>query len=471
MERIGILIVSYGSRAASMVDTFSRSQEYITELYVVDRQKNPFNLERAKEHVVVPSLSPEEICRFAKKFHQKIDFGIVGPEKPIIDGVRDIVEKEAGVPLICPTQEYAIEGSKVAQRRLFQDIIPEVNPRFKVFDPKEYSGLDDVKKPLFEWLDELDNRVAIKPDRPAAGKGVGVWGDHFKTREELFEHFAANFEEGSVIVEEKIEGEESSFQAFCDGKHLIPLPETRDHKRAFDGDAGPNTGGMGSYKDEGNFLPFMSRGDWDREVEIVNRIFNKMKGYRGNPSLRGVPFYVAFMHTQKGPMILENNSRAGDPEIMNILPILKDDFVEVCLKMIEGSLTGIKIDKKATVATYKVPPSYGGYADMFPERVNKVDVGTPVILDEAEMLVSKQDDVMRIYPGSLEVRDDSRYYALGSRTVCSVGIGDDLHSAREVSLKGLAAIKGAALWNRTDIASAQHVTNSIKHMERLRNLR
>jgi phosphoribosylamine--glycine ligase len=471
MERVGILVVSYGSRAASMADAFCRSQEYITELYIADRQKNPFNLKRAKKHVVVPSLSSREICRFAKKFHHKIDFGIVGPEKPIIDGIRDIVEKEAGIPLICPTQEYAIEGSKVAQRRLFQDTIPEVNPQFKVFDPKDYSSLDDVKKSLFKWLDELNNQVAVKPDRPAAGKGVGVWGDHFKTREELFEHFTANFEEGSVIVEEKIEGEESSFQAFCDGKHLIPLPETRDHKRAFDGDAGPNTGGMGSYKDKGDFLPFMSGDDWDREIEIVNRIFNKMKGHGGNPSLRGVPFYVAFMHTQKGPMILENNSRPGDPEIMNVLPILKDDFVEVCLKMIEGTLTGIKIDKKATVATYKAPPDYGGYADMFPERVNKVDIGTPVVLDEAEMLVSKQDGVMRIYPGSLEVRDDGKYYALGSRTVCSVGIGDDLHSAREISLEGLAAIKGAALWNRKDIASAQHITKSIRHMKRLRNLR
>jgi phosphoribosylamine--glycine ligase len=471
MEHVGILVVSYGSRAVSMVDAFCRSQEYIAELYIVDRQKNPFNHKRAKKHVVIPSLSPEEICRFTKKYHNRINFGIVGPEKPIIAGVRDIVEKETGVPLICPTQKYAIEGSKVAQRKLFQDIIPEVNPQFKVFDPKDYKGLGDVKEPLYTWLDELNNQVAIKPDTPAAGKGVGVWGDHFNTRKQLFEHFMDNFKEGPVIVEEKIEGEESSFQAFCDGKHLIPLPETRDHKRAFDGDAGPNTGGMGSYKDKGNFLPFMSHDDWDREIEIVEKIFNKMKGDGSNPGLRGVPFYVAFMHTPKGPMILEDNSRPGDPEIINILPILKDDFVEVCLKMIEGSLTKIEVDKKATVAIYKVPPSYGGYADVFPEKVNKDDIGTPVILDEAEMLVSKQDDVLRIYPGSLEIRDDGKYYTLGSRTVCSVGIGDDLPSAREISLRGLATIKGGALWNRTDIASTQHIANSIKHMERLRKLR
>jgi phosphoribosylamine--glycine ligase len=468
MEHVGILVVSYGSRAASMVDAFYRSQEYITELYIVDKQKNPFNLKRAKEHVVVPSLSPKEISKFAKKFRAKIDFGIVGPEKPIIAGVRDIVEEEAGVPLICPTQKYAIEGSKVAQRRLFQDIMPEVNPKFMVFDPKDYHNSDEVKKPLFKWLDELKNQVAIKPDTPVAGKGVGVWGDHFNTRDQLWEHFMSNFRLGPVIVEEKIEGEESSFQAFCDGKHLVPLPETRDHKRAFDGDAGPNTGGMGSYKDQGNFLPFMSRGDWEKEVKIVEKIFNKLRGTSNNPGLRGIPFYVAFMHTRKGHMILENNSRAGDPEIMNILPILKDDFVEVCFRMVEGSLTKVEVEKKATVATYKVPPEYGGYADAFPEKVNKTDVGTPVVLDDAEKLVSKQGDIMRIYPGSLEIKDDGQCYALGSRTVCCVGVGENIQSAREISLKGITAIKGGALWSRTDIASPQHIGKSIRHMQSLR---
>lgn len=301
-----------------------------------------------------------------------------------------------------------------------------------------------------------------------AGKGVGIWGYHFNTRNQLWEHFISNFRLGPVIVEEKIEGEESSFQAFCDGKHLIPLPETRDHKRAFDSDAGPNTGGMGSYKEQGNFLPFMSYGDWEKEVKIVEKIFNKLKGNSDNPDLRGIPFYVAFMHTRKGPMILENNSRAGDPEIMNILPVLKDDFVEVCFKMIEGSLTKVKVEKKATVATYKVPPEYGGYADVFPEKVNKADVGTPVVLDDAEKLVSKQGDIMRIYPGSLEIRDDGQCYALGSRTVCCVGVGENIQSAREISLKGIATIKGGALWNRTDIASPQHISKSIRHMQNLR---
>ena len=466
-ERIGILVVSYGSRAAAMVDAFYRSENYKVELYIADRQRNPFNIKRAKEFTVVPDLNVGDICKFAKKHQDKIDFGIVGPEKPIINGVRDLIEGETDIPMICPTKRYALEGSKVAQRLLFQEVIPEVNPKFKVFNPKEYKSLDEVKRDLYRWLDELDNRVAVKPDAPAAGKGVGVWGDHFTTREQLLEHFLANYKAGPVIVEEKLEGEESSFQAFCDGKHLIPLPETRDYKRAFDGDAGPNTGGMGSYKDVGEYLPFMTEADWRKEEEIIERLFRKLRGDGSNPELRGIPFYEAFIHTAKGPMILENNSRPGDPEIQNILPILKDDFVDVCYKMIEGTLTRVEVEKKATVVTYKVPPNYGGYIDTFPDRVRREEIGTPVDLTEAEKLSSKYGDNIRIYPGSMELRDD-KTYPLRSRTVCVVGVAEDIQSAREISLEGIRAIKGGALWYRRDIASREHIARSIEHMKRLR---
>ena len=471
MEKIGVLVVSYGSRGVAILDSLLRSQEYRVDAYVADRQRNPFNARLSKEHIVIPSLDPSEICKFAAKHKDKIDFAIVGPEKPIIAGLRDLLERETEIPAICPTKEYAIEKSKVAQRTLFQEVVPEVNPRFKVFDPKDYESLTDVKKNLFKWLDELDNKVAVKPDAPAAGKGVGVWGDHFNTREELYEHFMANFKEGPVIVEEKIEGEESSFQVFCDGKHLVPLPETRDYKRAFNGDRGPNTGGMGSYMDVKFYLPFIDKADWEKEKDIVERIFNRLKGNGSNPELRGVPFYVAFIHTAKGPMILENNSRPGDPEIMNILPVLKDDFVELCLRMIEGSLTRVEVEKKATVVTYKVPPGYGEYEQFFPERVRRDEIGTPIILEKAERLSSKYGDRIRIYPGSMELREDGRTYALRSRTVCTVGIGDDIQSARKISLEGLEAIEGGALWYRTDIASEEHISRSIKHMEQLRKNR
>jgi phosphoribosylamine--glycine ligase len=468
MEKVSVLIVSYGSREAAMIDAFARSQTYKTKLYIVDKQKNPFNVKHAEEHLVISNLNIADISKFAKKRKDKIDFGIVGPEKPIIEGVRDLVEKETGIPIICPTKQYAIESSKVAQRQLFQKVAPEANPKFKVFNPKDYSSQAQLKKDLHAWLDTLNNQVAVKPDRPAAGKGVGIWGDHFNSREQLFDHFLANYQHGSVIVEEKVDGEESSFQAFCDGRHLTVLPETRDYKRAFDDDKGPNTGGMGSYKDKGDILPFMTTADREKEIELVSKVFNELKKKADKNDLRGVPFYSAFIHTGKGPKLLENNSRPGDPEIQNLLPILKDDFVDLCYKILEGNLIKVNVEQKATVATYKAPPNYSGYDSAFSDRVNKADVNQPVDLSEAEKLSTKYGDKMRIYPGSMEIRDDGKFYALSSRAVCVVGVGDSIQAARDISLEGVRAVKGGALWHRNDIASKEHIKKSIDHMSRLR---
>ena len=466
MERIGILVVAYGARASAMIDVFTRSQDYTVELYVADKQENPYNIRKSTKHLTIPDLNEKDICNFAKKNEEKIDFGIIGPEKPIVNGVRDLIESQTNIPIICPTKKYAIEASKVAQRMLFQEITPEVNPKFKIFNPKNYKTTGEVKKAVFDWLDELDCQAVVKPDQPAAGKGVGVWGDHFLSKEQLFEHFMANYKHGSVIIEEKVEGEESSFQALCDGKHLIPLPETRDYKRAFDNDKGPNTGGMGSYKAVGDSLPFMTSTDRRKEIEIVNRIFTKW-GSTNCEGLRGLPFYVAFIHTGKGPKILENNSRAGDPEIINILPTLKDDFVDVCLKIIEGNLINLRLERAATVVTYKVPPGYGGYMQINPNSIKKDEIETPVDLSKAYTLTKKHKDRIRVLPASMKLCDN-KFFALKSRAVAVTGKAESIEEARKISLEGIDAIKGGALWYRKDIASKHHIAQSIKHLDKLR---
>ncbi|RLE49354.1 MAG: hypothetical protein DRJ31_05210 [Candidatus Methanomethylicota archaeon] len=468
MEKLGVLVVSYGAREAAMVDALSKSTNYLIDIYVVDKQRNPFNIKKSVEHVVIPDLNVNEICKFVNKRRDKLNFVVVGPEKPIIEGLRDLVEKETGVPVICPTKRYALEGSKAEQRLLLQKILPEANPRFKIFDQSLYENLDALKRELVNWLDELNNQVAVKPDKPAAGKGVGVWGDHFTTREDLLKHFFENLKYGKVIVEEKVEGEESSFQAFCDGKHLIPLPDTRDYKRAFDEDKGPNTGGMGSYKDVEDNLPFLTPKDREKEVEMAERIFNELrKSQDAEHGLKGMPFYIAFIHTKYGPKILEINSRPGDPEIQNILPILKDDFAEICLKIIDGSLNKIDVEKKASVVVYKVPPSYGNFAETYPNLVNKEELGKPIDLKEAEELAKVYDGQLKIYPASVEQREDG-IYPLKSRAICTVGIADNIEEAREIAYKGINAIKGGSLWFRKDIASKDHIERSIQHMKKLR---
>jgi phosphoribosylamine--glycine ligase len=467
MEKVGVLVVSYGAREVAMADALLRSKKYQVELYVTDKQCNPFNAEHATKHKVIPNLDIHEISKFAEENKDKLDFVMVGSEKPIIEGIRDLIEKQTGIPVICPTKEYAIEESKVAQRVLFEEIAPEANPRFKVFHPADYKE-KDVQKDVYRWLDELDNQAVVKPDKPALGKGVGVWGDHFANREQLFEHFMSNFKYGSVIIEEKIDGEESSCMGFCDGKHFIPLPDTRDYKRAFNDDKGPNTGGMGSYKDVVDWLPFLTAAEREQELVLANKVF---KGWKtkisDDTALRGVPLYLAFMHTGKGIKILEINSRPGDPEIMNLLPIIKDDFVDVCLKMADGTLRGIVMEKSATVLTYKVPADYGGYAETFRNIVDKNIINTPVDLTKAQSLTKKYGNKIRIYPGSMELRD-GKNYALKSRAIGVLGIGDSIEEARQISQEGAIAIMGGALWNRADVASKQHIAKSITHMDKLR---
>lgn len=461
MERVGILIVSYGAREVSMAEVFLRSQQYETELFIIDKQNNPFNTKMAKEYAVVPDLNIEKICDFAKRYENRINFGIVGSEKPIIDGIRDLVEEETEIKLICPTKECAIEGSKVAQRNLFQRLVPEVNPRFKVFDPNSYKDSSGLKNDFEDWISQLggvENSV-IKPDKPGFGKGVGVGGEHFSTLSQAYEHLLSiggSKSKELVIVEEKIDGEESSYQGICDGKHLIHLPETRDYKRAYDDDKGLNTGGMGSYKANGEILPFMSEADRSKEVEIEGKIFNNLMGEYGD-GLRGFSCYDAYIHTGKGQKILERNSRPGDPEIINLLPVIKDDFVEICLKIIEGSLTNIEIDRKATVVTYIVP-------DVYPGKDNKE---RRIDLSDSYKLDSIYGDDIRIYPASMELRNGETF-ALSSRTVAIVGIADDISSAREISMKGVRTVKGSGLRFRNDIASGGHIAKSIDHIKELK---
>ncbi len=467
MDKIGVLLVSYGAREVAMADTLLRSKNHKVELYVADKQCNPFNAKHATKHAVIPSLDVNEICKFAQANKDKLNFVLVGSENPIIKGIRDLIEEKTGIPVVCPKKAYAIEGSKVAQRVLFEEIAPEANPRFKVFDPEAYKG-KDVKADVYKWLDELDNQAVVKPDKPALGKGVGVWGDHFQTREQLFEHFMSNFQYSAVIIEEKVPGEESSCMGFCDGKHFVPLPDTRDYKRAFDDDRGPNTGGMGSYKDAKDYLPFLTAADRKAELALASKVFNGWKKkIPDDTALRGVPLYLAFMHTGKGIKILEINSRPGDPEIMNLLPIIKDDFVDVCLKMAEGKLDGVAMEKSATVLTYKVPPDYGGFTEAFPSKIDKAQIGAPVDLSKAEALTKKYGDKIRIYPGSMELRD-GKNYALKSRAIAILGIGDSIEEARTISQEGAKAITGGGLWNRTDVASKAHIAKSVKRMEQLR---
>jgi phosphoribosylamine--glycine ligase len=135
--------------------------------------------------------------------------------------------------------------------------------------------------------------------------------------------------------------------------------------------------------------------------------------------------------------------------------------------MLDGTLSQVQVDRAATVLTYKVPPSYGGYAETFPNRINQTEIGTSVDLSAAYALTRKYGDKIRIYPGSMELRT-SQIHALKSRVVGVLGVGESIEEARRTSLNGIEAIKGGALWYRTDIASTHHIAKSVRHMQQLR---
>jgi phosphoribosylamine--glycine ligase len=225
---------------------------------------------------------------------------------------------------------------------------------------------------------------------------------------------------------------------------------------------------MGSYKDADDKLPFLTAAEREAEIALANKIFKGWSAKINDDSaLRGVPLYLAYMHTGHEIKVLEINSRPGDPEIINLLALIKDDFVGVCQKMVDGNLTSVKLEKAASVLTYKVPLEYGGYQEAFPNQADKAAVNTPVDLTKAQALIKKYGSRIRIYPGSMEIRD-GKNYALKSRAVGVLGIGESIEEARHISLDGAKAITGGALWNRTDVASKQHISKSISHMQSLR---
>src|SRR5439155_1765955 len=161
------------------------------------------------------------------------------------------------------------------------------------------------------------------------------------------------------LVEEKLVGEEFSLQAVCVGRALVPMPLAQDHKRAYEGDKGPNTGGMGSYSDADHRLPFLTNDDFARSLETMTKSVVAMAA-RGTP-FKGI-LYGGFMATKDGPKLLEYNVRFADPESMNVLPILETDFLDICARLTAGNLpTSVTFARKATVCKYVVPMGYGSH--------------------------------------------------------------------------------------------------------------
>ena len=437
-----ILLVGNGAREHALAEAISRSEQK-PRLFSFMKTNNP-GIASLSEKIKLGSYADlEAITGFAVE--NKIEFVVIGPEDPLNNGVVDALAK-IGVPSVGPTKSLArLETSKSFTRNLVSKYHIPGNPQFKVFNT-----IDGVEA----FLDQLEG-IVIKPDGLTGGKGVLVQDDHFTTKEEALQLCLQILKESSsLIVEEKFDGEEFSLQCLCDGKTVIATPLVQDHKRRFEGDKGPNTGGMGSYSLPDHSMPFLKPQDLEDGLEITRQVAAALLKETGSP-YKGV-MYGGFLATKNGVKLPEYNARFGDPEAMNILPLLKTDFVEICRHIVAGTLDKLKIEfePKATVCKYVVPKDYGlpaDHSDAASSRA-KIEVGD----------VGKA----RLYYSSVDKKEDGLYLS-SSRAIGIVGIANTLEEARKIAEEGVKAVKGPVAY-RTDIGTDALIQKRIDHMRKIR---
>ena len=436
-----VLVVGGGGREHATVEALRRSG---AEIYAAMSNQNPGIRRASKDVLLVNVTAIEDIARWAVE--SQVELAVIGPEGPLEQGITDALEA-AGVPTVGPSREAAqLETNKEFTRELLRDHGIPGSPRFWAFDnPAEFEKF--VKASDFEFV--------IKPLGLTGGKGVRVWGDHFTTKEEALAYGneilakriggAARF-----LVEEKLVGEEFSLQAFCDGRSLVPTPLAQDHKRAYEGDKGPNTGGMGSYSDADHLLPFVAKHDFEGAFATMQKTVAAMAA-RGTP-FKGV-LYGGFMATKEGPKLLEFNVRFADPESMNVLPILEDDFLETCQRLVEGRLhASLKFARQATVCKYVVPMGYGSHPR----------AGEQLKVDEDSI----RQTGAKLYYASVDEKG-GHLYTTTSRCLAVVGIARDLEDAESMSEEALAFVAGS-FYARRDIGKPEVVLRKVERMRRIR---
>lgn len=340
-----VLLIGNGGREHAMAWKLSQSPK-LTKLYAAPGNSG---IAEIAELVDIPIKDQDALLKFCKK--EAIDFVVVGPEAPLVDGIVDRFRAE-GIKIFGPDRYGAqLEGSKVFSKELMKRInIPTAD--FEVFDSPE-KAMDYVAKKGVP--------IVIKVDGLAGGKGVVVATSMPKAMEAIHLHMVKKVfgKAGEkVVIEETLIGEEASVIGITDGTTVHLLASSQDHKRIYEGDHGPNTGGMGAYSPAPVITP-------EIEKEILEKVF--MPVVREFKSL-GHPFqgflYAGIMMTSKGFKTLEFNVRLGDPETQAILPRLKNDLLEVLLATAEGRLHEIKLEWRdedcvcVVIASEGYPESY-----------------------------------------------------------------------------------------------------------------
>ncbi len=440
---MNVLVIGGGAREHAICEAVKRSD---AELYSIMKNLNPGIRRIARDFHLHSETDADSVVKYA--ISKNIELAIIGPEAPEEAGVTDALQRE-GIYVASPSKEAAeIETNKEFMRSLME--------KYRIPGSLRSRAFSDAKEAR-EFIEMMGGEVAVKPVGLTGGKGVRVAGDHFRDIEEAARYAEEVISkkiggEARVLIEEKAVGEEFTIQAFCDGSTIVPTPAVQDHKRLLPGDEGPNTGGMGSYSDASGILPFMDRNDYEEAVSVLQRIVEAMKSE--GRDYRGV-IYGQFMLTGEGPKVIEINARWGDPEAMNILPLLKTDFVDICLAMVEGEISSKRVDfeKKSTVCKYVVPEGYG----------TKPMAGERIYVDEAAI----QKEGGKLFYASVNEMDGN-IYTTTSRSLAVVGIADRIGEAERICERCMEHVRGEHIFIRRDIGKEELIQKRIDHMSMLR---
>jgi len=365
------------------------------------------------------------LVKFAKD--NKIDLTVVGPEAPLVAGIVDEFEQE-GLRVFGPSSDAAqLEGSKVFSKEfMYECNIPTAN--FQRFDNAE-EALNFLKQAIFP--------LVIKADGLAAGKGVIVCQDFLEAEKAIDEIMVQKvFKEAGeqIIIEECLEGEEISILAISDGENYCLLESSQDHKRIFDDDVGPNTGGMGAYSPAPVLTEKLSS---VIETRVIEPTIRGMQ--RNDMPFKGV-LYAGLMLTPEGPMVLEYNVRFGDPEAQAVLPRMKSDIVELMLASCGGRLDKFKLkwDKRSCVCVVMSSGGYPGEYETGKEITGLKDV-------------EKMEDTYVFHAGTKA--ENKKIVTSGGRVLGVTGLGGGIENAIENTYKAVDKIDFDRCFFRRDIGS------------------
>lgn len=429
-KTIDILLLGSGGREHALAKKLAESPRCGT-LYIA-----PGNGGTLQEgvNVALAEDDPEAVAAFARE--EGIGLVVIGPEAPLVAGVADAV-RAAGIACFGPGAEGAqMEGSKRFSKELMERAgIPTA----------AYGSFTDEEAAL-AYVREQGAPLVVKADGLAAGKGVVVATEQGQAEEAVRECFAGAFGDAgsTVVIEECLTGPECSLLAFTDGKTVRPMATAQDHKRALEGDRGPNTGGMGVYSP----VPIVT----DEELAVMKRV---MVDTVAELAAEGIDYrgclYGGFMLTPEGPKVLEFNARFGDPETQVILPRLKNDLVDVMLACAEQRLDEVELSWRDEWAVAVVLTSAG-----YPGSYEKGKVITGV--EDADAL-----DGVTVYHAGTAVADTGELVTSGGRVLAVTALGNTFEAARDLAYAacekidfegktlrhdiGLKALRGREAWS------------------------